>query len=104
LHTLSAVYTTGGIAGTREPRLVLDDGTNIAFNGAEPTGQSGSTALRYTFAGAGAAVNGLSLSGFQRPIPPAVILRAGWRIRVLAQNAADQWSAPVYIVEEWMEV
>jgi hypothetical protein len=95
--------TTAIAAGTRIPRFVLDDGVNQFWNFSNNTGQTASQVVAYN-AGPGLPFQNDSNGDFTQTIPNEVFLAAGHRIRTItpALQPADQYSAPQYLVQEWV--
>jgi hypothetical protein len=95
---------TSAVAGNRNIKFIIDDGVNVLFqcdgNLTVTASQSAQTTLSNTgFINAAVAINtGLA------PLAP-MFLGAGFRIRTLTQgkDAGDQYSAPQYLVQEWID-
>jgi hypothetical protein len=106
LKSVQARLINGNVAGTRQPNLIMRSGGNSVALVANP----GSSAINqvadyYWAAGLGfatAVVNSVNVAG----ISPAVPLLAGanFGTATTGLNALDAWLAPVYTVEEWLEV
>lgn len=95
--------TTSAAVASRGPGFIIDDGTNNLL--VYPSVNA------VTAAGAGSfnAIAGSNLSygasfPVNWPVPPQMWLGAGFRIRTLTTNiqAADQYTAPQYLVEEFI--
>jgi hypothetical protein len=89
----------------RTPVLTVDDGANViweTFNNVAVT--SGQTA-KYR-AGAGVTLNTVNTLDVQDALPEALLLPAGSRIRSVTGGiqAADQFGAIFYNVEEWLDL
>jgi hypothetical protein len=84
--------------------IILDDGTTTLYQAADGANHVASLTLSHVFADAlGTFGNpGITLIG---PLPRAPMLLAGWRIRTSTQalDVADNYGAPQYYVEEWLE-
>ena len=104
LRALSAVFVTDATAGNRQPRLVIDDGTNILFQSADPSLQAASVTNRYS-AGASLAAQTAAVNTHLLALPSELGLSAGWRIGTNTSGivAGDNWGAPQLLVEEWIE-
>lgn len=89
----------------RTPVLFIDDGVNIVWETENPTAITASQTATYN-AGAGVQNGTLVAPDFQITLPETLLLPAGARIRTLTGNiqGADQYAAPVYNVEEWLDV
>jgi hypothetical protein len=96
---------TSAVAGNRYSHLVVDDGTTAGAFGLSGAVQAASTTTLYKFGAYGAM--GAAISGIQSGVlPPDLYLLAGHRIRTstLSLDAGDNYSAPFYSVEEWLDV
>lgn len=98
------ILVTSAVAGNRLCTLVVDDGANAFFIGEAAAVQTASTSAAYAFAPGLPARAALGTNS-SAPLPSAVYLRAGYRIRTAtgALDAADNYGAPQYLVEEWMQ-
>ncbi len=103
LQVLSATLVTSAAVATRAPHLIIDDGANILFEITANGTQAASLTQRYS---AGNTMFSIisDAAVVQIPLSEAIILQPGWRIRTLtgAIQAGDQYSAPQYSVEEWI--
>ena len=105
LHGIYATLATSATAGSRNPLLLVDDGTNRL--GAQDTALTQGVSLTNDWTW----VPGTPTTGlFATPVnvvdlPFPMPMFAGWRIRTLtaALSATDQWSAIRLLVEEWLE-
>jgi hypothetical protein len=105
LITAKASLTTAVAVANRFTQWTIDDGALVLFNSVQPAAQVASTAVLYTatfmptppVAGVGAVI----LS-----IPADIRLTAGYHFRTTTSNiqAADQWTAVQYLVEEWVDI
>jgi hypothetical protein len=102
LLAFRATLTTAIAVANRVPTLRLDDGVNIFFVIQSLAVQAASLTDSYNFA-PGNAQSAAIQTDVANPIPNPTYLKAGSRIRTLTGNiqAADQWSAPQYLVQEW---
>lgn len=104
LLTFHALLTTSVAVANRAVELRVDDGVNILVDGGAFSNQAASSTAFYS---ATATPNNLaSLDGvilLSMPLPLA--LDAGFHIKTVTTNlqAADQWTAPQYMVLEWGE-
>lgn len=92
LLTVTATLTTSAVAGNRQARLALGDGTNPFAVLTAPAVQAASLAHVYTWA---VGMTPLALGLQQLQALPPIALGNGWTISVstLALDAGDQWSA-----------
>lgn len=102
-----SVALVQGITQTPQPLLILDDGTDVIFEGFGcTTAQAVSTTCRYTWA------PGLTLTGLigattnvhaNAPLPEGFILLPGYRIRssTVGIGANSDYGAPSYYVIEY---
>lgn len=105
LHGIYATLATAIAAGSRQPLLVIDDGTNKLV--AQDTAQTQAASLTQDWSWGpgvittGVVQGGVHVVGLPFPVP----MFAGWRVRPItgAIQAADQWSAIRLAVEEWLE-
>lgn len=105
LLAFNALLTAGAAVASRFPNLAIDDGANIF---GEITSQAATTAgntNRLSFAPGLDALTAYANSNQSLPLPIGLRLSAGFRIRTVTSNlqAADQYTAPQYLVREWLE-
>ncbi len=103
IHTIRFSLVTNDSEIDRTIAILFDDGTNIFLSIASPTVQPESSTKHYYFANTGVPeINVLLIS--TNPIP-TISLPAGYRIRTGTTNlqAADDYSAPILLVEEWID-
>lgn len=104
LLAITATLATGVAVANRNVSFRLDDGANFFFNSVATFSEVASSSVIYTGSpnpNTGASLNGLIALLLPIPIP----LRQSFRIRTSTQNlqGGDRWSAPQYLVQEWME-
>jgi hypothetical protein len=102
LRSVTATLTCTAAAGNRNPGFQVNDGTNY-FLFVPPPVTSGPNAIqRYNWA-PGVANNPAGGNAIT-PIPDNFILGPGYKFGVGtgALQGGDQWTAPVYEVEEWL--
>lgn len=104
LNSFHALLTASLAAGTRYPCLYLDDGANIFMRIGSLVNQAPNTVADYCAMIGGAFTAAVGPSIVNLPLPARVRLLPGWRIRTLIQglDAADQFGAPIYQVDEWL--
>jgi hypothetical protein len=96
--------TTDATVVNRVVEVIIDDGVNIAAQLAGNVNEPASSTFRYNIMDSGF-VGAMAGSDFAVPIPGNLILGPGFRFRTttLSLQAADNWAAPQYLVEEWLE-
>lgn len=104
LISLYAQLVTGAAVANREPALVIDDGATNVHASAVHTSQAASLTHQHVWSinNQRAAMNVHTV----HPAPlPDGILMGGYRIRSSTANiqAADDYAAPLMLVEEWIE-
>src|SRR5260370_6104942 len=106
LISLSAALTSAVAAANRIVALVLDDGANIYFRDAPGFTQVASLTDNYNFAEGQSKLQTPGAPIIMGNVPTNVRLLAGHRIRTVttAIQGADQWTAPQYLVREWLEL
>jgi hypothetical protein len=97
-------FTTSVTVANRTPRIVIDDGATEYFRAGSGILQTASTTAVYEASAAppiGAAGGGPNMIG----LPYNIVLPAGHRIRTstVSMDATDNYAAPQYVVEEWLE-
>jgi len=105
LIALVAQLVTAVAVGTREARLVIDDGANTLFEVPAAASQAPSLTVLYSWGqGAGGPIVA-DTAVIEAPIANDVYLTGGFRIRTATGviQAADQWSLISLLVREWME-
>lgn len=87
----------------RNPRYIVDDGTNILIVPASTIQQTASAAYSYNVSSFGANVTPAYSSDFNIMLPE-VIMNEGWRFRTntIGIQAGDDYGAPQLLVEEWI--
>jgi hypothetical protein len=92
-------------AANRTPVLTIDDGANIIWESSNNANVVASTTSKFR-AGAGVQLTTVQANIFQIPLPELLQLPAGSRIRSVTGSlqAADQFNAILYNVEEWFDV
>ncbi len=91
-------------AANRESNLTIDDGTNIYALSTPANTQIAGQTFFFDFNLGTTRQAALQRSEIVAPLP-AVVMLAGHRIRTLTANiqGGDQYTAPQYLVEEWIE-
>ena len=98
-------FTTAVAAANRFVNIAFDDGVNSLFSAGAAFAQAASLNDDYYFY-AGGAVQTTLAADITAPIPVDNRLVAGMRIRssTLAIQAADQFAAAHYLIEEWIDI
>jgi hypothetical protein len=102
--SLLVTLVTDATAATREVALTADDGTNAHCRIPATQSQAASLTRRYTFTQA-TPLAGLNQDATIPAMFPALLLAAGHRLVTVttARQATDNFGAPQYEVEEWLE-
>jgi hypothetical protein len=97
--------TASAAVANRTPVLLIDDGANVVFETENVTAVTAGQVATYN-AGAGIQNANLAALDYQLALPETLVLPAGARIRTSTGNlqAGDQYAAPVYNVEDWIDV
>lgn len=103
-RALRATLVTDATVANRTPVLNFDDGANI-YASAGPNfniAASQNAILQYADIGQGFVQ---ASTDIMIPAPANILLAGGHRIRTITGSiqAGDNWSAPVYSIEEWLE-
>jgi hypothetical protein len=104
LLSLWFTLTTSAVVANRTPRIVIDDGATEYYRAGSGFQQTASgTAVYEASAAPTTAATGGGPNMFG--IPYNHVLAAGHRFRTstVALDAGDDYSAPQYLVEEWLE-
>jgi hypothetical protein len=104
LAGFQAVITTSAVVAARVPSLIIDDGAVIAWQIGTSQAIAASLSAGFTW-GDGAGAFGGTSAGNLGMLPRDMRLPAGYRFRtaVALFDAGDNWAAPTYGVEEWIE-
>jgi len=104
LLALLTNFVTDATVANRFAQLLLDDGANIFFASDPPAAQTASLALNYAF-GQGLARLASALATHTWGSPNGIHLPGGFRVRTATNGivAGDNWGAPTFLVEEWIE-
>lgn len=105
LATLRLQLATSATVGNRVPKLLFDDGANIVGAFSVNSNIAASNTVLITWATTGQFATPDSV-GWMAPIPTPIILPAAFRLRTLTAGivAGDQYGAPIFMVEEWLDV
>ncbi len=104
LRTFVFSLVTSAAAANRTPVLTIDDGANVYWETANNINQTAGQTAKYR-AGIGVPLATIGALTYQLPLPSDLTLGAGHRIRTVtgALDAGDNYGAPVYAVDEWLE-
>lgn len=102
--SLRVSFTTDATVANRTPALAFDDGTNVFAQAAPNVNQAAGATFVHHYLAVGVNHAQTSLSA-QTSTPPNLILPAGFRLRTItgALQVGDNFAAPQYLVEEWLE-
>lgn len=104
LMSWAASLSTDATVVNRFPTLIVDDGALAIFQSQDTVAQAASSTVRYVAADVGFR-DAASAGTINLGLPGNLILSAGFRIRTLTSAivAGDDWGAPQFTVEEWIE-
>jgi hypothetical protein len=104
LRTFSYTLVASAAVANRLPVLTIDDGANILWEVGNNVAQTASQTAKYR-AGVGVPLTTYGALSYLLPLPSELWLAAGSRIRTVtaAIDAGDDYGAPVYTIEEFME-
>lgn len=104
LRSMVYALVTDATAVSRVSRITLDDGAAVYAQSNAEQVQSASLTLDYTAASFGAG-GGPSSLAVRVPLPEDVLLAAGHQIATDTLNiqAGDNYAAPQFLVEEWIQ-
>jgi len=104
IRGIRASLATAVAVANRRPRLIVDDGANTLLDIDTNVVQAASLTVAYDWIPGYPSVT-TSIVETEVPLPGDLQLFPGWRIRSStdAIQAADQWTAPRLLVEEWLE-
>lgn len=103
VHSIHQELVTDITEEDRTCAIIIDDGTNILLAFSSLVAQTASTTKHYYFAHIGAPeINILLIS--TNPMPE-LILAPGSRIRTATNGlqAGDNYGAPIFLIEEWID-
>jgi len=103
IDSMQAQFAASAAVATRNVEIIVDDGANAVWTADVAAGITASTTDQIVATGTNAPT-GVITTVQSIVLPPGLILAPGWRIRSVTQNiqAADQWSAIWFNVEEWV--
>jgi hypothetical protein len=94
---------TDATVASRQSSLQITDGTNLLVNIDSPTAQTASTTLSY-YVQTGYIYRALTTLGVMWGLGNDIKMRAGWKFETntFLLQAGDNFEAPVFVVEEWI--
>lgn len=97
-------FVTDATVINRTPRIIIDDGTTKIIDSASTAAVAAGTTTSFDAGDFGSVLSTPSL-GRTIGLPSLLYLTAGYRIQTVTINmqAGDDYGAPLYSVEEWME-
>lgn len=103
-YMIRTTLVADGTAANRVLSLAFDDGTTTFFQSGTPSNVTAGITQSISYA----AVGQEDVTGtfsFTQCIPDTIFLMAGYRIKTATQSiqAGDNYGAPQYVVEEWIE-
>lgn len=106
LLAFRGLLTTSATVANRLTELTLDDGTTEYFRSGTSGQQAASIIGQHSFSQGFGLLNFDGNANWSQPLPPAVMLLPGHRIRTVTNNiqAADAWTAVRYQVREWHDI
>lgn len=104
LVALTATLLTDATVANRTPAILIDDGTNTVYQSGYNGSIAASGGAQISW-GHGVGAFGSTSNGAIAPLPTELMLTPGYRIRstTIALQAGDNWGAPRYTIEEWIE-
>jgi hypothetical protein len=104
LITYQITLVTSAVVNARNPSLIIDDGANIVHQSGANATTPASTTARYLW-GAGVGAFGSTGNGNQGALPDNLTLPGGFRLRTSTAliDAGDNYGAPQFLVEEFIE-
>lgn len=104
LMAFSAQLVASAVVATRQPFLLIDDGTTTFFAVGSGGSNTASQTIRHGWAPVGATFAAGS-PGYMSVLPDTLVVGAGSRFRTQTSglDPGDDWGAPQYVVEEWIE-
>lgn len=95
--------TTSAVVNARIPHVIIDDGVNVLLDLPASSSQVAAQTITYLLADGVASSNGVD-GVLEIKMPFDLRLMAGYRIRTLTTSlsAGDQYTAPQYLVTEWL--
>ena len=105
LLAMRATVVTSAVVSDRYTSLYFDDGLTTWYNSAPLAVRTAGVNGDYDWGIGVAPRNGPPTGFFQDALPDGITLAAGWRFHTntIGRDVGDDWGAPVYYVEEWVE-
>jgi hypothetical protein len=104
LRTFIYTLVTSAAVANRRPVLTIDDGATTIWESFTNVAQTATQTAKYR-AGVGVPFLLYDTLAYHLPLPSDLLLPAAARIRTVTAliDVADDYGAPVYAVEEWLE-
>lgn len=104
LRAFSFALVTSATVANRTPVLTIDDGANVFFETGSNVAQTATLTAKYR-AAIGVPLTTFGTTSYNLPLPSDLVLPAGARIRTVTGllQAGDDYGAPIYAVEEFIE-
>lgn len=104
VRAFSFVFTASAAAANRAPVLTIDDGANVLWETGSAVAVTAAQAATYR-AGIGVPFFTYGTRAYHLPLPSDLWLGAGSRLRTVtgALDVGDDYAAPIYLVEEFLE-
>jgi len=105
LLSVRATFITSAVVGNRFPNLTLTPGASLVGVSLDPTGIPASTTKSMIWGVNMPVLDVIGSFAHQLPLPRGAILLAGgsWGTNTPGLDGGDHWSAPTYLVREWLE-
>jgi hypothetical protein len=104
LRSFAFTLVASGVAANRTPVLTIDDGASVIFESGTNVAQTAGQTAKYR-AAVGVPLTTFGALSYLLPLPSDLELAAGSRIRTVtgAIDVGDNYGAPIYTLEEWIE-
>jgi hypothetical protein len=104
LQTFGYTFVTDATVANRRPVFTVDDGANVLWEDFVNVAQTATQTVKYRAGATGSAALYDTLA-YRMVVPTWFLLAAGSRIRTVTAGlvAGDNFGAPIYSVEEWLE-
>ncbi len=103
-YSLTAQLVASATVANRIVSFAMDDGANVHYRMGQNTAQTAGSTRTWCLSGSPFS-NALSGTSLLMVGAPEIYLAAGFRIRTITEGfqAGDDWAAPQFLVEEWIE-
>src|SRR5262249_28719664 len=105
LISFKVTFVTSAAVANRQPQLLIDDGTNVIYQYGTTGNQTATQTFRRMWFPGGPVPTADINNNVPFALPIGIRLSSGYRMRTSTPgiDVADQYSAVVYLVREWME-